>query len=236
MPLEAADIAKINELMADALKNALKPEALAAAVAPVVKAHTDAALKGVVTGDALKTQLDDLAAKLKPADPDPKAGDPANKGKGAEDPTVQALTRKVAEMEAANKAALEQVAAEKAKARTDRLHVAARDALAKAGIPADRLPMALAYVKELGVLDYDGDQPGWKGKNSLGLDAVLSMEEAAAGWTKADGKVFLPPTGAGGTGDKLPNNGGGHTGPSAIRNGDGSLNLGALASKVMAAS
>ena len=224
----------------DGLTAMLSPEALAKALipalAPAMKAHTDAALKGVITGDALKAQLDELAAKLKPAEPDPKAGDPANKSKGADDPTVQALTRKVAEMEAANKAALEQVAAEKAKARTDRLHVAARDALAKAGIPADRLPMALAYVKELGVLDYDGDQPGWKGKNSLGLDAVLSMEEAAAGWTKADGKVFLPPTGAGGTGDKLPNNGGGHTGPSAIRNGDGSLNLGALASKVMAAS
>lgn len=201
MPLEAADIAKINELMADALKNALKPEALAAAVAPVVKAHTEAAMKGVVTTEGLEKFGTDLAAKLKPAEPDPKAGDPANKSKGADDPTVQALTRKVAEMEAANKAALEQVAAEKAKARIDRLHVAARDALAKAGIPADRLPMALAYVKELGVLDYDGDQPGWKGKSSLGLDAVLPMDDAAAAWAKADGKVFLPPTGAGGTGD-----------------------------------
>lgn len=214
MPLEAADIAKINELMAEALKNALKPEALAAAVAPVVKAHTDAAMKGVVTTEGLEKFGTDLAAKLKPAEPENK-GD-GGKGKGADDPVVQALTKKVAEMEAQNKAALEQVAAEKARSRADKLHTAARDALAKAGIPADRLPMALAYVKELGVLDYDGDNPGWKGKSSLGLDAVLPMEDAAAAWAKADGKVFLPPTGASGTGDGNRGGGGGGT-----RNGTG---------------
>jgi hypothetical protein len=196
MALDDADKKFIGELIAAQLK----PEALAAAVAPVVKAHTDAALKGVVTGDALKTQLDELAAKLKPAEPENKGGDGKGKDKEA-DPRLDAMAAKIKEMEAQSAAKDRLLAEEGAKARTKSLHDAAREALAAAGVPADRLPAALAYVKDLGVLDYDGDTAGWKGKTSLGLDGVLPMKDAAAAWVKAEGKLFLPPTNASGTGD-----------------------------------
>jgi hypothetical protein len=236
MALDDTDKKTVGELIAAALKDALRPEALGAVLAPVVKAHTDAALKGTVTSDALKTQLDELAAKLKPADPDP-ADKGADKGKKPDDdPRIAAMQKRMAEIEAASAAKDRALADEKARARTEALHLAARDGLAKAGVPSDRLAPALAYVRSLGVLDYDGDTPGWKGKNSLGLDAVLPMEDAAASWVKSDGKLFLPPSGAGGTGDGAGNRDSQRTGPpSAIRNGDGSLNVQALASRIAAA-
>lgn len=201
MALDEAD----KKLIADLIAGALSPESLAKAVAPVVEAHTKAALKGAVTAEGLQKQLDEALAKLKPTEGDDK---PADKG-GKADPAVAALEKKLAAMEAASKVKDAELAAQVQRARTERLHASTRDALAKAGIPADRLGLALASIKDAGVLDYDGDRPGWRGKSALGLDEVLAMEDGAAAWVKGEGKLFLPPSGASGTGD---GNGGRHNG------------------------
>jgi hypothetical protein len=226
MALDEADIKKVSELIAAGLKDAMKPETLGAALAPIVTEHVKAATKDVPTGDALAKLIGDAVAKAKPADdPDKDKGGK----KDEKDPAIAALTKTIEEMKAQSAAKDKALADEQAKARTSALHGAARDALAKAGIPADRLPHAMAYVTSLGVLDYDGDAPGWKGKSPIGLDAVLPMDDAAKAFVGSDaGKLYIPPSGAQGSGDGVPRNNVSR-GPSAFRDADGKLDLGKLA-------
>lgn len=233
MALDEADKKAIADMIGASLKAAMTPEVLGAAVAPVVDAHVKAATKDAVTPAALKAQLDELAKTLKPAEPGAGGGE-GGKGKGGDpDPKIAALEKRLLEQEQATKTAQAAAAAEAERSRTSTLHTKAREALGKAGVPADRLDFAMATLKDKGVLTYDGDRPGWKGKDRLNLDAVLDMEAAATDWVKADGKLFLPPSGASGTGEGNQNrgNGGGQNGaPVNLADlGGGSAILSALA-------
>lgn len=242
MALDDADLKKISELVTAQIGAAFKPEAVAAVIGPVVKAHVAEATKGAVTPEALKAQIEDLTAKLA-AKSDEEPADKGAKGKGkdeggAADPRVAAMERKLAEVEAAHKAALQAAADEKAKARTSALHTAAREALIKAGADPARIHLAMPAITAAGQLDYDGDRPGWRGKDHLGLDAVLDMDAAAKAWlATSDGKLFVPPADTRGTGDGNGDRNAQRSGTaSGIRNADGSLNIDALAGRVMAAS
>ena len=179
MPLDEADKNAIKEMIGAAFK----PETIGAAV----KSHID----GLKLGETIAAEV----AKLAPKKDDENAD--AGKGKGKDDPAaarLAALEKALTDEKAARAAAEE-------KGKVDRLHNAAREALTTAGIPADRVRAAMAVLKEDGVLTFDAEgNPGWKGKDQFGSDAVLPLADAAAKWASKEGAIFAPPSGVNGTG------------------------------------
>jgi hypothetical protein len=188
MPLDQADLDKITAL----IKGSLTAEALS----PIIGEALKPALAKVEQDNAkLRAELE--AAKAKPAD-EKKAedGKKPEGGAAAPDPATAAeLAALKQRLEATEKARADEAAARK----VDAVHVAAREALQKAGVPADRVAIARAFLKDQGLIDVE--KGGWKGKDRLGIDAVLGLDEGAAAWLKSDaGKLFLPPSPAQGTG------------------------------------
>ena len=241
MALEEADLAKLGQMIAAAmapLAANMTPEALAKMITPIIEAQNKAA--GVVTAADLKSREDaakvasDAAAK---AETDRVAAEKLaadGKGKDKVDPALAAIQAELAAMKARSDAAEKALQTANDANRTKALHDSARDSLIKAGIPADRVPFAMSHLKESGVLVYEGDRAGWKGTDpKLNVPAVLDMESAAKSWAEGDGKLFLPPVGAAGTGEGGGNRSGvrGTTGEvslESLRASAGSTIMGAL--------
>lgn len=200
MPLDDAD----KKIIADLIGAAFKPETIGAAV----KSHID----GLKLGETIAAEVAKLAPK-KDDDADKKDGGKDGKKDDPAAARLAAVEKKLAETEAARLAEVE-------KGKIDRLHNAAREAIASAGIPADRVRAAMAVLKEDGVLTFDAEgNPGWKGKDQFGSDAVLPLADAAKKWASAEGKLFMPPSGVNGTGG----NGGRDT-----RTGTGTVSMNSL--------
>lgn len=224
VPIDDADLVKFRELVEKVvapLVEATKPENLARTLAPAIQAHVAEGTKSAVTGDALKAALDEFAGKLKPADTvkeEPKAGKGGDKGKAPEaDPAIDALKAQIEALTKANAEAVAAAKAERESARSAKLYGSARDALVKHGAKPEAVDVAMSRLRELGVLTYDGDRPGWKGKNEVGLDAVLDLDAQAKAWLgTAEGKLFLPPVGASGTGEGRGSSGGASVGSGEV--------------------
>lgn len=236
MALDEADIKRINELMAEAVKAAMAPDALGKILGPAVESHVKAATKGAVTEDALKAALAEFAKTVKPAD-DEKKDDGKGKAKDGESEALAAMRKQMDELKASTEAANRARIDAERKAVADANRAKLKDALVAAGIDARAMHIVVPAIEASGQVTFDGDVVGWKGKDTYGAEKVLDYVEGAKAWASTDdGKRFLPASGAQGTGDGASkNNGSGHAGASAIRNADGSLNLAALASKVYAA-
>jgi hypothetical protein len=212
----------------------LAPENLAKAITPILDAQNKAA--GVLTkADLEKRDADAKAAadaKAK-ADADAaKAAEDAKKGEGkGKDPAplppeVLALQKQLEELTKTNAENARKAAEADAARKSDALHSATKEALAKAGIPADRIHLALPALKEAGVLVYDGERPGWKGTDpKTNTPAVLDMLDGVKGWIEGDGKHFLPPKDLGGTGDGAGNGNTSSHVASPIRDSSGKLDL-----------
>ena len=199
MPLDAADLAKIAELIAASTA----ADKLGPIMAEAAKAHVTAAIGGLKLDDKFKTVADALAA-IKPAgdtEPDPKKG---KDDKGATDARLAAMEKQLVAATKANEEAT-------ASAKRTALRSAAKDALLKSGVDAGRIHLVMPVIESMGVLDATADgAPGWKGKDQFGVDAVLPMEAGAAAWVKTDdGKAFLPASQIQGDGNG-PGNRGGH--------------------------
>lgn len=202
MALDDADKKFIADSIVAGVAAGLKPEVIGAAV----KSHLDVALKPM--SDKLDASAKEVEA-LKAAKATDKASDKEDKAKGSDkaDPeTAKELAALRQRLEASDKAREEAENRSKAEARDS----AAREALAKAGIPADRLPHAMAFLGAQGMIVAGADgKPGWKGKDKFGVDAVLPLEDGAKSWAATpDGKLYLPPTDARGTGTGAGNGSG----------------------------
>lgn len=208
MALDDAD----KKVISDLIVAALKPETIGAAV----KAHLD----GLKLDEVVAAKVKDATKDLVKPEASDKADKDADKGKGKDDPRVAALEAKFEQERAAREAS------EKARAR-DQLETAAREALVKSGVPADRVKHALAVLKTEGTLDFGADgKGGWKGKDRYGVDALLTPEEGAAAWVKSDdGKHFLPPVQTRGSGEKPGS-------ASPVLNGKGEINLDAIGDSI----
>lgn len=224
MALDEAD----KKAIADQIAAAFSPDAIAKVLAPVVEAHVKAATKDLPTAEGIGKSIAAEVAKLKPAEDPPKDD--------KKDKPDAALTAKIDELQKSVKAAeTARLEAEQAR-KVDAGRSAARDALAKAGVPAEKLHLVMPVIEASGVLDLAGDKPGWKGKNSYGADDVLTLEEGAAAWVKTDdGKHFLPPVDAGGTGQGNNGRKVAGPGPSEVRGADGTLDPNRLLGKILAA-
>lgn len=193
MPLDDADKKAIAEMIA----GAIKPEALTAALQPIVAQAVTAATKpiterldkGEAAAEAAKKAEE--AAKAK-AEEEAKAAEAAKAagGKAAEpDPAIMTQLRQLQEQLKAERDAR---AAAEAKTAQEALNRTLRDAIAAAGIPADRIKHALAVIQAEGaIVDHQG-APHWKGKVG-GVDGVHTLADGLADWVKGEGKLFLPP-------------------------------------------
>ena len=161
------------------------------------------------------------------------ADDKAGEGKAAQDRGADGKfrseeARRLADLEkqlADEKAARE---AEKSKAETARLVQATERELLAAGIPADRVELALAHLHHANgrLKATDGGEPGLVFKRQ-GYDEVLPLKTGVAEWMKSDqAKALIPPAPVTGTGGIHGNPASGFRGP------DGKLDLGSLQEKL----
>lgn len=192
MALDEADVKRIGEL----IKEAIKPEI----IGQVVKAHLDGLKLDEKIKEAVATGTKDLREKVDAADKGDKGDKDKDKSKsgekGADDDRLAAMQRQIDERD-------RKLAEAESRQAAEALDAAARDALIKAGVPAERVPHALPFLKTAGVLVSKDGKPGWKGKDRFGVDATLSLDEGAAAWAQTpDGKLYLPPSGVNGTGEK----------------------------------
>jgi len=206
MPLDDADKKLIGEMIAAGLKAGLTAEALGpvvgAALAPALKPITDKV-------EALGADLGKVKeTATKPAEPAKPQGEPAKPGAQLDERTrteIEALKAQLAQQQAQNeqerKARLE---SEKAR-KTEALYTRVRDLLGKAGVPSDRMHLALPVLRDLGAFQEDGDTFVWKGTVN-GVSGVHSLEAGIGEWMKGDGTAFLPPKAVAGTGERAVTN------------------------------
>ena len=205
MPLDDADKKAIAEMIA----GALKPEALTAALQPLVASAVTAATKPLTErldkgeqaakaaeAEAAKKAAEAEAAKKAAAEEEAKK---ASGGKPAEpDPAIMTQLRQLQEQLKAERDAR---AAAEARTAQEALNRTLRDAIAAAGIPADRIKHALAVIQAEGaIVDHQG-APHWKGKVG-GVDGIHALADGLADWAKNDGKIFLPPAPVKGSGSE----------------------------------
>ena len=195
MPLDDADLKKVGEMIA----GALKPEALTAALQPIVAAAVTAATKPITErldkGDKAAQAAAEEAKKAAEAESAKKAEEEAKKGaagganRPAEvDPAILTQIKKLEEQVRASDQARQEA---EAKVKREALDRTLRDELVKAGIPADRLPFVLPYLRERDVLTEHNGQPHWKGKVK-DVDGLHALDAGIADWVKSEGKIFLP--------------------------------------------
>jgi hypothetical protein len=203
MALDQADLDKITAL----IKGSLTAEVLSPIIGEAMKPSL-----GKLEQENAKLRADLDAVKAKP--PEEKKPEDGKKPEGGAPAPDAATAAELAalrqRLEATEKARADEVAARK----VDAVHVGAREALQKAGVPAERVGIAMAFLKDQGVIDVE--KGGWKGKDKLGMEAVLGLDEGAAAWLKSDdGKLFLPPSPAQGTGGTFGRGGPGAAGGAA---------------------
>lgn len=181
-------------LDAEALEQirAIIAESTASIVGDAVKTHVDQALGG------LDKRVETLVRAAIPAPaPPPKDGDDGGPDpkKGKPDPVEAQVRQQREQIEAMKR----ELAEERAKAQRQKLTAAARDSLIKAGVPADRVGVALKVLGDS--LAVDGETMGVKAADRWGEETIQPLDEAIPAFLKTDeGKLFVPPTPARGAG------------------------------------
>jgi hypothetical protein len=110
--------------------------------------------------------------------------------------TQAELTKLRGENDLARKREAEAVA----KSRAQNLTSSVKEALTKAGIPADRHKAAIAVLREDGLFNYaengEGDAPVFRG-----ADGEVALDDGIKSWSKTpEAKIFMPPLNPGGSG------------------------------------
>ena len=197
MPLDEADLKKIADLIGASTKDLVR----AGDLGGVIDTALSARLKDVPTLDAVTA-----AAKQAAADA-AKAADPKSAGKGdpkGDDPALAALKAQIEETNAKLAAAERARVDAERKATADANLTRVRDALVKAGADPEAVHLAIPSIRDSGALLLDGDKVGWKGKDQYGMDTVHDFEAGAKAWVQtSDGKRFVRPVSAQGTGDRV---------------------------------
>lgn len=154
--------------------------------------------QGLITGfQTLTTELNALKAAKASTPPAPPANTPTTP---ANVPADYAATQKqLAEMRALTAAqAIEKLT---------------HSGLQAAGVPADKLALAAPALEKMGQFAYDHATGAITGLNAQGVR--VSGDEVVRGFVANQGKFFVPPVNAAGTGI---NSGGGNAGGAAQRN------------------
>jgi hypothetical protein len=154
---------------------------------------------------AFTAKLDELVSGAARA---PAGSAPADDKSGAhapsieDHPTVKGLLKRIAEVEGRAKSAEDTAAAEKARARDGDMRRRLADALASHGIDGARAKHAVGFLvdaQKLVRLAEDGESILFKDADSGDVDLATGLKA----WVKTeDGKLYKPPSGAAGSGDR----------------------------------
>ena len=205
MPLDDADKKLIGEMIAAGLKDGLTAEALGpvigAALAPALKPITDA--QAALTADLSKVK--EAAAKPPEAKPTGKDGKPPDENATLL-ASLKAQIDDLTKQNEAERARNEQIEADRKIA--DR-NTMLRDLLGKAGVPADRMDLALAGLL-LNKIEPKADGSGhvWIGTVN-GIQGQHPIDKGIGDWIKGPGSTFIPAKNVGGTGERQNGSGSG---------------------------
>lgn len=199
MPLDDADLEKIKELVTATVQPLT--QSLADQTIRIVEERLKPVTKQVSEVADKLQEVEQAADKVKgKTEASAEAGE---SGSGKVSPEVARLQAQLEELQRQNQTMEQQRREAEERAKIERLHAAARDGLLQAGVPAARVPLALAVLKDEGVLTYaDDGTPGFKFQRK-GYSEVVPATDGAAEWLKSDaGKLFLPPVETSGTGER----------------------------------
>jgi len=140
---------------------------------------------------------------LKPADPDDGgAGGGKGGGKGKESVELQTLRSQLSELANKAKQQEERTAAAEARLRSETLRRTTADLLAAAGVEGSRFKGAYALLQQEGRIKHRDDDSG----EMVFVDdtgAEVDLQVGLSQWVKTDdAKMYLPPTGATGSGSR----------------------------------
>lgn len=199
MPLDAADLEAIGALIA---KN---NEKIAADTVKVVDGKLTAFGKSIDVDGKLKAVEEKIAA-AKPKEPEEGTEGTPTKGKAdtkiEETPAFQKLKAEVA---ASNKLAEDnrrKAEESEAKRVAEAADAATKSALLAAGADPKRVHIAMSHIKTSGATRLVDGAPNFVTKSQWGEELAPVADGARAYLDSDDGKMFLPPTGSSGTGDK----------------------------------
>lgn len=238
MPLDDDDKKAIEEMIGAAFTG----ESFTKSIGKVIEAQVGKAIKAIdvskTIGETVPKLIDEkleaLKTELKPKEPDPPAGGAGGAGNGGagtkpvtDDPEFKKLQVKLAEMEAANKAAAKRAEEAEERRKAELLNNSIRDALIAGGADPKRVPLALPSLKERGIVKLnDEGKPVFLLKREWG-DELVAAEDGAKEWLGTEeGKFFVPPKNTQGTGDRIekPN--------VATRDKSGAVDWGNLAGRI----
>lgn len=170
-------------------------------------------------GSKLTQSFTDQIAAFKPVAPAPERGQSAAPA-WTETPEAKAMQKRLADAETALKRADDQRLAAIGASRLQTQRQRLAESVAGAGITADRAIVLYNHVVALGRVHWDevSDRPAWKTDEG----DLIPLEEGARAYLKtSEAKLFLPPTGASGSGDRGGGgNAGAHPAPQRVERGD----------------
>lgn len=212
MPLSKEDLAEVRSVFAGLLKThgEEQTKATEALIGKAVPGAVAKSLEGLKLDDRFKAYDEKLKAI---PDPD-KAPDKKNgKVDDEESPAVKRLQARLDE-ETKKREATEAKAREAEQAqKAERLRQSLQDALVANGCDPKRVRTAVNDILAQGKVKYDdAGNVIWPTKRTWGEEPV-PVADAAKEWLGTDdGRFFVPPTGAQGTGDKAGNKANGQGG------------------------
>lgn len=209
MALDDDDKAFIAQAIAAGLTK-FQADELPGAVSKAVGSAVAAATKDIPRGDAFDAKVRELTKPANPK-PDPKPIDPVE----GESEAMKQMRAQVAQMTAQMQADREARQKAEAAQQRERLHNATRQALLDQGADPKRVQVALHHLNAEGVvtLNESGD-PVFRSTNEFGVVEDVAVGEGAKAFLGSDtGKMFLPATGANGTGTGVGGSGGPSSGP-----------------------
>lgn len=135
------------------------------------------------------------------------AGAEKQKGNVEDDPKYNTLLKKMKDLEKSNEEIQQRAAAETAKARDIKLRQTLAEELARNGVDNSRARHAIGYLVDSEKrVRYEDDGEGLVFTDEDGTDVDLGAGIRA--WAKSDeAKMYLPPRGTVGSGDRPPANG-----------------------------
>lgn len=197
MALDEADMVKLTEHFAAMLKKHSEDTSKA------LDGQIAKAVKGVDVDKKMEAKLEALKAELATAKANAEDEKPPAKQEAGESPEIKRMRAEMAELKRQSEAQMRRAEEAEAARRSEALTSGVRDALLASGADAKRVSVALSHLRATQAVKLDEKgNPVFVATREWGEDLV-PVSKGAAEWLQTEeGKFFLPPSGAQGTGDR----------------------------------